>query len=159
MNAEVIDYALTCLAVGLVAWGLIRGLAGELASFAWITGLSVSGYFGYSWCGNLISRFVRKEGVSADAMAIFLTILLALAAALLIRALVKKCVSFVVPQPWNAVFGGLCGAGKTILIIAILAGVGFTRPGEFSNGYMAQHSKIVAAFASFMDARSGGGVE
>ena len=69
----------------------------------------------------------------------------------LVRWGVNKFVSFLVPQPTNALLGGLSGLVKGLLLLFLLTGVGFLRPGTYAQGFFATHSRMIYTFASWAD--------
>ena len=60
-----------------------------------------------------------------------------------VRRLVAKFVSFLIPQPMNAIAGALIGLLKSFVIVGVLAGVGVLQTGRFSEGFFAARSTFV----------------
>ena len=72
----------------------------------------------------------------------------------LVRWVVDKFVSFLVPQPTNALLGALSGAFKSFVFLFLLAGVGFVRPGTYAQGGLATRSRVIRTVAEWADSFS-----
>lgn len=154
---------LDCILVGVIgalgAWGLWRGIAGELAAAAWIATALLVGYFAYAPVCGAVDRFMSAGGGSASGAglaAIGITAFVALVSALMVRFVVRKFVSFLLPQPWNAVVGGLVGVLKGAVAVAALAAVGLVHTGPLADGFFASRSTIVRLLAQAADSYKAG---
>ena len=70
----------------------------------------------------------------------------------LVRWIVAKFVSVMVPQPTNAFLGVLSGLFKSAVVIGLLAGFGLMQPGTYTTGFFATHSAVVREVAVWADA-------
>lgn len=152
MELGLIDLALLGGIALIMGIGFFRGLSGELASFAGFVAAVASGCCLYGFAHVAARAIGFNKGDAAELMATGVTdFLLALIAFGLARWLVEKFVSFLVPQPTNALLGGVSAAFKCLVGIALLAGVGFLRPGTYAQGYMASRSMLIGTFAKWAD--------
>ena len=124
---SIIDLVLLGGVALLVGIGLYRGLSGELASFAAFVAALAAG----------VADFVLGLIVFG-----------------LVRWLVNKFVSFLVPQPTNALLGALSGLVKSVAACFLLSGIAFMRPGTYVQGCLAQRSLIIHTFAEWADSYS-----
>ena len=69
----------------------------------------------------------------------------------IVRRLVAKFVSFLIPQPMDAIAGALVGLVKSIVIVGALAAVGLVQTGRFSDGFFAARSTFVKMAGSLAD--------
>ena len=152
MELAPVDLALLGGAALIVGIGLYRGLSGELASLAGFVAAVSAGYFSYGYAHVAVRACGLDKG---DATELVVTgvvdFVLGLIAFGLVLRLVNKFVSFLVPQPSNAILGGVSGLFKSAVCLFLLAGVGFMRPGTYAQGALAAHSRIVRTFAEWAD--------
>ena len=136
----------------LVGIGLFRGLSGELASLAGIVAAVVAGASLYcvAHAGVRACGFNKGDAVETVAAGVA-DFVLGLVTFGFVRWTVNKFVSFLVPQPTNALLGGVCGLVKSVAALFLLAGVGFMQPGTYAQGYLATRSQIVHTFAEWAD--------
>ena len=147
-----IDLALLGGVALFVGIGLFRGLSGELASFAGLVAAVAAGAFLYGFAHAGVRAFGFNKGDATELVAAGVAdFVLGLVAFGLVRWGVNKFVSFLVPQPTNALFGALCGLVKSVAILFLLTGAGFLRPGTYAQGYLATRSQIVHALAEWSD--------
>lgn len=147
-----IDLALLGGAALIIGIGLYRGFSGELASFAGFVAAVVAGYALYGY----VHAAVRMCGFNkGDATELVVTgvadFILGLIAFGLVRWVVDKFVSFLVPQPTNAILGGVSGLFKSAVCLSLLAGVGFVRPGAYAQGSLATRSRVIRTVAEWAD--------
>ena len=153
MEFTTLDFILVAIMAALGAWGMWRGLAGEIAAVAWIaTALSV-GFFSYAPMHAVAESFMSAGGKSGGVSlaAIGMTVFVALVAALLVRFAVRKFVSLLLPQPWNAILGGLVGVLKGAVVVAALTAVGLVQTGPLASGFFASRSALVGFLAGAAD--------
>ena len=160
MDLAPLDLALLAVAALIVGIGFFRGLSGELASFAGVVAAVVAGYclYGYAHDGVRASGF-DKGDVTELALAGVADFVLGLVAFGLVWRVVNRFVSFLVPQPTNALLGGLSGAFKSLVLLSLLAGVGFLRPGTYAQGPLAARSQVIHAIAMWADSFCAGRLE
>lgn len=140
------------MAAFFIVVGLFRGFSGQLGSLAGIVAALVVGYFLFApirclvVSGNWITGETAQSGV-ASAM----DFVVALVVFGLVRRIVAKFVSFLVPQPMNAIAGGAIGLVKGMVAVGLLTGVGLVQTGRFSEGFFAAHSTFVKVVGSVAD--------
>lgn len=140
------------MATFFIVVGLFRGFSGQLGSLAGIVAALVVGYFLFApirclvVSGNWITGETAQSGV-ASAM----DFVVALVVFGLVRRIVAKFVSFLVPQPMNAIAGGAIGLVKGMVAVGLLTGVGLVQTGRFSEGFFAAHSTFVKVVGSVAD--------
>lgn len=153
MDLTVLDWVLLGVIVFFAVVGLFRGFSGQLGSLAGIVCALVAGYFLYapalSWInsGGWFTGDAMQKG--AGALAVFVVSLVIFG---LIRRIVARFVSFLVPQPANALIGALVGVIKGSVLVGILAGAGLVQTGRFSEGFFASRSILVRMIGSVADA-------
>jgi len=152
MNLSPVDLALLGGAALIVGIGFFRGLSGELASFAGFVAAVAAGcsLYGYAHVSTRALGFDKGDVAELVAAGIA-DFALGLVAFGIVRWAVDKFVSFLVPQPTNALLGGLSGALKALVLLFLLAGVGFLRPGTYAQGYLATRSQVVHMAAEWAD--------
>ena len=153
MDLTVLDWVLSGVTAFFIVVGLFQGFSGQLGSFVGIAVALVAGYFLFSplramvAAGNWVTGGSAQSGVAA--VLDFIAVLIVFG---LVRRAVAKFISFLVPQPMNALAGGLVGLFKGAVAVAILTGVGLVQTGRFSEGFFAAHSAFVKMLGSFADA-------
>ena len=156
MNLTPIDMALLGGVVLMVGIGVYRGLSGELASFLGFVAAVVVGYGLY----GSVNAGVRAAGFNkGDATELVVTgvsvFLLSIVAFGVTWRIVNKFVSFLVPQPTNALVGALSGAFKSLVFLLLLTGVGFVRPGTYAQSGLSKHSQVIRELAGWADTFGG----
>ena len=140
------------MAAFFMVFGLFRGFSGQFGSFVGIVAALVIGYFLFSpirclvVSGNWITGETAQSGVAA-----IIDFVVALVVFGLVRRIVAKFVSFLVPQPMNAIAGGAIGLVKGMVAVGLLTGVGLVQTGRFSEGFFAAHSTFVKMVGSLAD--------
>ena len=136
----------------LVGIGLFRGFSGELASLAGIVAAVVAGasLYAFAHAGVRACGFNKGDAVETVAAGVA-DFVLGLVTFGFVRWAVNKFVSFLVPQPTNALLGGLCGLVKSAAVLVLLTGVGFMQPGTYTQGYLATRSQISHTLAEKAD--------
>lgn len=152
MELAPLDLVLLAVVALVAGIGLFRGLSGELASFAGIAAAVSMGYCLYGGAHAGVRALGFNKGDAAELVAAGVADLaLGLVTFGLVRWGVNKFVSFLVPQPTNALLGGLSGLVKGLVLLFLLTGVGFLRPGTYAQGFFAAHSRVIHTFASWAD--------
>ena len=142
----------------LVGIGLYRGLSGELASLAGFAAAAAGGGVLYGYAHICVRAIGFNKGDTTELVATGVAVfVLGLIVFGIVRKMVDKFVSFLVPQPTNALLGALSGVLKSLVILFLLTGVGFMRPGTYATGFLAARSQIVHALAEWADNFSGEG--
>jgi uncharacterized membrane protein required for colicin V production len=152
MSLSPVDLALLCGVALLVGIGLYRGLSGELASFAGFVAAVAAGYSLYDFAHVAVRSFGFDKGDTTELVVTGVAVfVLGLVAFGLVRWVVDKFVSFLVPQPTNALLGAVSGLFKSLVVLSLLVGVGFVRPGTYAQGWLAQRSQVACTLAEWAD--------
>lgn len=152
MELTAVDYSILC-GIALVAGiGLWRGLSGEIGFIAGLVAAIATGFMAYGAARELAVACGLAKGGALDAPAAgAIDFVFALVAFGVVRFVVAKFVSVLVPQPTNAIIGGICGIIKGTVGVCLLAGIGILPPGRYSQGFLSGHSVIVRLVATFAD--------
>lgn len=140
----VLDWIIFAVAAFFTVVGLFRGFSGQLGSLAGMAAALVAGYFlfaplkGAVTGGNWVSGEAAQNAVAG--IADFTAMLVVFG---IVRRIVARFVSFLVPQPMNAIAGALIGLLKSVVVVGLLAGSGLIQTGRFSDGFFAARSAFV----------------
>ena len=157
MELTVVDYVLVCVVAAITFIGLFRGLSGELGSIAGFAAALAAGWLLYGAahaCAASLGLAQRGGALETGSTAV-IDFVFALIAFGIVRWMVAKFVSCLVPQPTNALLGVVGGLFKSAVLVAFLMGVGFTQPGTYADGFVSQHSTLVRMVASWADSMFG----
>ena len=153
MELTALDWVLFAMTAFFAVVGLFWGFSGQLGSLAGMAAALLAGYFLFAPLRGLA---VSGNWVTGDAaqscLAAVLDFVIALVVFWIVRRIVAKCVSFLVPQPMNALAGALVGVLKGAVAVGVLVGAGLVQTGRFSDGFFAAHSTFVKVLGSFADA-------
>ena len=144
MELTVLDWIIFAVAAFFTVVGLFRGFSGQLGSLAGMAAALVAGYFlfaplkGAVTGGNWVSGEAAQSAVAG--IADFTAMLVVFG---IVRRIVARFVSFLVPQPMNAIAGALIGLLKSVVVVGLLAGSGLIQTGRFSDGFFAARSAFV----------------
>jgi len=152
VDLTALDWVLLAIAAFFAVVGLFRGFSGQLGSLVGIVAALVVGYFAFAplrefvQAGNWISGEAAQKSLAAVA-----DFVVALVVFGLLRRIVARFVSFLVPQPMDAIVGAVVGLFKGAVAIGVLTGVGIVQTGRFSEGFFASHSSLVRAVGEVAD--------
>lgn len=154
----VLDWIL-CGGVALLALtGLFRGLSGELGSLAGFAAAFAAGFCLHGaavGCAEAFGFTARGMGIPATAVIDFIFALVAFGLA---RWVVSRFVSFCLGRVANAALGFAGGLFKGVMVVGLLAGVGYLQPGTYSEGYFTAYSTVIRTVATWADSYVPGGV-
>ena len=152
MDLTAIDWIIFAVAAFFTVAGLFRGFSGQLGSLSGIASALAAGYFLFSPVKGFVADGAWVSGEAAQttaaAVADFVVMLVVFG---LVRRLVAKFVSFLIPQPMNAIAGALVGLVKSVVVVGLLAAVGLVQTGRFSDGFFAARSTVVKMAGSLAD--------
>ena len=144
MDLTVLDWIIFAVAAFFMVAGLFRGFSGQLGSLAGIASALLTGYFlfaplkGVVTGGNWVSGETAQNALAG--VADFTAMLIVFG---IVRRIVARFVSFLIPQPMNAIAGALVGLFKSAVVVGLLAGAGLIQTGRFSSGFFAARSAFV----------------
>lgn len=152
MDLTAIDWVLLTVAAFFAVVGLFRGFSGQLGSLVGIAAALIVGYFAFAPLRGLVENWHWVDGEATQkSIAAFADFVLALIVFGLSRRIVARFVSFLVPQPMDAIAGALVGLLKGAVAVGVLTGVGIVQTGRFSQGFFASHSVIVRSVGTVAD--------
>ena len=152
MDLTVIDWVVSIVAVFFTVVGLFRGFSGQLGSLVGMAAALCAGYFLFAPVrdlvvgGNWVSGEAAQNAVAGIADFVAMLVVFGV-----VRKIVARFVSFLVPQPMNAILGGLVGLAKSVVAVGLLAGVGLIQTGRFSDGFFSARSTFVKIAGSIAD--------
>ena len=157
MNLSPIDIALLGGVALMVGIGVYRGLSGELASLLGFVAAVVAGFGLYGSVNAGVRAVGFNKGDATELVATGVSVfLLSIVAFGVTWRIINKFVSFLVPQPTNALVGALSGAFKSLVFLLLLAGVGFVRPGTYAQSGLSKQSQVVHTLAAWVDSFDAG---
>ncbi len=140
--------------------GLFKGFSGHLGTFVGLIAALVVGYFCYEFALETVDGFDIKPESMERTAAVALDFVMSLVAFGLVRIMVSKFVSFLVPQPMNAILGGIIGLIISVVMIGVAVGLGVVRPGGDANaGIFPTDSAVIKNIAAIVDAYTGGAAD
>lgn len=152
MDLTVIDWIIFIVSAFFTVVGLFRGFSGQLGSLAGMVTAILVGYFLFSPLKGFVADSDWASGAATQAaLSGVLVFVIMLVAFGLVRMVVAKFVSLLVPQPLNAILGGLIGVAKSVVGIGLIAGIGLIQTGHFSEGFIASRSIFVKMLGTCMD--------
>lgn len=152
MDLTVLDWIIFAVAAFFTVVGLFRGFSGQLGSLAGMASALLAGYFlfaplkGVVTSGNWVSGETAQNAVAG--IADFTAMLVVFG---IVRRMVARFVSFLIPQPMNAIAGALIGLLKSAVVVGLLSGVGLIETGRFSDGFFAARSAFVKMAGNVAD--------
>ena len=152
MELTVLDWVLFAVAAFFMVVGLFRGFSGQFGSLVGLVTALVAGYFLFAPIRSLVvsSNWITGETAQSGVAAV-VDFVVALVVFGLVRRIVAKFVSFLIPQPMNAIVGGAVGIVKGLVAVGLLTGTGLVQTGRFSEGFFAAHSTFVKMVGSMAD--------
>ena len=152
MDLTVIDWIIFAVTAFFTVAGLFRGFSGQFGSFAGMAAALCAGYFLFAPIREFVTGGNWFSGEAAQNAVAGATDFCAMLVVFgLVRRVVARFVSFLVPQPMNAIAGGLIGLLKSIVAVGLLAGVGLIQTGRFSQGFFAARSTFVKMAGTVAD--------
>lgn len=150
-----LDWIIAAVAAFMVLTGLRRGISGEFGTLAGSVAAIAAGLFLFSPTrAYFIQAGICSSAPSAAAaLADFVAGLVVFG---IVRAISAKFISVLVPQPTNAILGGISGLLKCALLAAALSLVGYFQTSSCAEGILADHSSIIRFIGSFADAHLAG---
>ena len=153
-----VDYVIAAVVGGCVIIGLFKGLSGCLGTLAGAAAAAVATTLAFGTLQTFAGTFTFLAGSGFQRPAAFvLNFILGLIVFGLVRRFVVKFVSFLVPQPLNAIIGGVGGVCLGLALVGLLAVTAALEGARFEDGFVAAHSQIVRLVATQLDARLEGG--
>ena len=152
MDLTTFDYVLLAAIGTLAVIGLFKGLSGWMGTLAGAGAGSLAGWLGFGWCLAAAANCPWVTGPFVRLAAALLDFLLALIAFGLVRRLAVKFISFLVPQPLNALIGMAGGLFLGGVLAVVLAGTAFFEGCALEDGFAASHSCLVRVAARALDA-------
>ena len=136
----------------LVLRGFVRGCSGEIGRLVGVVTAAAVGFFGF----NSIARLVLSVKLFGDnpyagrLIVFILMTVVCIALWLGISLLLSEGLRLVLPQPFDAILGGVIGGVKAFVIIAALCTLGLLNPHEEARTQLQEKSVTVQHFAPFL---------
>ena len=152
MELTVIDWIIFAVTAFFTVVGLFKGFSGQLGSLVGMAMALAAGYFlfvplkGVVTGGNWVSGETAQNAVAGIADFVAMLVVFGI-----VRRIVARFVSFLVPQPMNAIAGALIGLLKSVIVVGLLVGAGLLQTGRFSEGFFAAHSTFVKFVGTLAD--------
>ena len=148
-----LDWGLVAVWAAFVCIGLFKGFSGWLGTLSGAAVATATSVFAFPFW---LAQASAYAGASARPVAFVIDFILGLVVFGLTRRLVARFVSFLVPQPLNALLGGLgafvLGAG----LIALLAATAILEGVPLRDGFVASHARLVHVAAGVLEQRMAG---
>ncbi len=154
------DYVLLAFIGAGMITGLFKGFSGHLGTFTGlVAGLAV-GYFCYAFAIEIADELdIEPESMERTA-AVAIDFAMGLITFGFVRIITTKFVSFLMPQPMNAILGGIIGTAIVIIGIGATVGTGIIRPsGDVNAGIFPADSVIIKNVAMVVDAYTAGAAD
>jgi uncharacterized membrane protein required for colicin V production len=152
VELTVIDWIIFAVTAFFTVVGLFKGFSGQLGSLAGMISALIIGYFVFAPMRGMVAGGNWVSGETAQAaVAGIIDFAIMLVVFGIVRRIVAKFVSFLVPQPMNAIIGAIIGLIKSVIVVGILVGVGLVQTGRFSEGFFAAHSTFVKLAGSLAE--------
>ena len=136
MELTVIDWIIFAVTAFFTVVGLFKGFSGQLGSLVGMAMALAAGYFlfmplkGGVTGGNWVSGETAQNAVAGIADFVAMLVVFGI-----VRRIVARFVSFLVPQPMNAIAGALIGLLKSVIVVGLLVGTGLLQTGRFSEPF------------------------
>ncbi len=154
------DYILLSLMGAGFVIGLFKGFSGHLGSFVGLISALAVGYFCHEFALEVVDEFDVEPASMQRTAAIALNFTVCLISFGLVRILVSKFVSFLIPQPMNAILGGIIGFIISLAFIGIAVGFGIVRPeGDINAGIFPAKSVVIKNIAVVVDTYTAGAAD
>lgn len=157
-NCSVLDYIILAVAVFMVIRGFIRGCSGELGHLLGVLAAVVILYCGKVPTANMLQQLgvVQESEFAQRLMVLVVMLALCVAAWILVSWSCSKLLKLMLPQPLNAILGGVIGVIKVFLVVCMLSTMGLIAPrGEASpdggnDGFLAKYSSVIKSFTPWI---------
>jgi len=150
-----VDIAAAALVVLGTLYGYVRGLSGELAQFVGIAGAFVFGLWLHAPAAGWIDAHTRLAGRSAQTVGFAATAVLAFAAWIVLRALLKPVLRVIVEDRFEKPGGLVAGLVRSVLLVIIVFVVLNLWPHPYLNATFGRKSLIGAVIRSHLPAAPG----
>ncbi len=121
---DVLTLAISIGVLLFIVRGAWRGLTGELAPLVGIIAFCGILFFAYDPLRQVIvSSFPGNTERASTFYSVLSLVLLASLIFLILTAMIRRVGIWIIPQPFNAILGGIFGALKAVLLISLFASV------------------------------------
>ena len=144
------------LAFGAVAFlvirGFIRGCSGELSGLVGVLTAVAVGYFGFDPVARTVlsAKIFAANPYAGRLIAFILILVVCLAIWLMLGRLLKEGLQMVVPQPFDALLGGVVGGIKAFVVVAALCTLGLLNPHAEGRAQLQEKSVTVEKLAPWL---------
>lgn len=142
-----------CLVAWLVIRGFKHGFSGEIGRFFGFAAGTAVGVFGYKPIARtvLATKLFIANPYAGRFIAFIVLLVVCIAVWLLVRYLFADGIKLVLPQPADAIAGGVLGGIKAAVIILALCALGLLNPQENARTRLQEMSVTVQKLAPFLE--------
>ena len=144
---------LAALAVAfLVIRGFICGCSGETGRLAGVLAAAATGYFGFAAVARMVAaaRLFDANPYAGRLIAFLLLLVVCIAIWLGVSRLLAEGIRLVLPQPFDAIVGGVIGGIKAFVLVAVLCTMGLLSPRESDRNHFVNHSLTAQKIAPLL---------
>ncbi len=136
----------------LVIRGFLRGCSGELSGLVGVLAAAATGFFGFDPVVRTVlsAKFFNTNPYAGRMIAFILILVVSLAVWLVLRRLLKDGLETVVPQPFDAVLGGVIGGVKAFVLVAVFCTFGLLNPRAEGRAQLQNDSVTVQKLAPYL---------
>jgi len=147
-----LDYLILGGILVLIVLGFKHGCSGEIGRLLGLAASALTAYFGSA----PLSAWTQENqllGASqfANQLAAFVLItVVCISVGILTSHILRKVIRFVVPQPFDAILGGVIGGAKALVILSILCSLGWITPHQPVTGTIANTSSVLETISQWV---------
>ena len=136
----------------LVIRGFVHGCSGEVGRLAGVVTAAAVGFFGFNSIARLVLSVKLFDANPYAGRLIVFILMMVVCIALWqgISHLLSEGLRLVLPQPFDAILGGVIGGIKAFVIIAALCTLGLLNPREEARTELQEKSVTVQKLAPFL---------
>ncbi len=140
-----VDLLATGLLLFLVVRGFVIGCSGEFGRLAAVLTASSLGYFGFVPLSRVVlEAHLFDSNPYAGKLVVFIILfVVCMTVWLLLSRLLSDAIRLVVPQPFDAILGGIVGGAKAFVLVALFCAFGMLNPVESERASLREGSFTV----------------
>lgn len=149
---RLLDIAAVLAVAFLVIRGFIRGCSGETGRMVGIVAAAAFGYFGFGAVNGAVqaSKMFNGNPYAGRLIAFMVLLVVCIAIWLGLSRLLAEGIRLVLPQPFDAIVGGVIGGIQAFILVAILCTMGLLNPRESDRAAFQDQSLTAQKFAPFL---------
>jgi uncharacterized membrane protein required for colicin V production len=133
----------------LIILGFVRGCSGEVGRLVAVCSAAALGFFGFAPVSRLVlgARLFHDNAYAGRLVTFILLFVVCVALWLGLSKLLSEIIRLVVPQPFDAILGGVIGGVKAFVLVSVLCTFGLLNPDEKERAAFKDRS-VAAQFLS-----------